>query len=412
MSTSINISSLPAPCLRKASTRTKREGCRKCGSTDIYWAKDDATGKFVVIDANSVTRPLAKGDVVPPGNIHGCNHAPVSEPDPEPEPMYSSPVAGEPAYTPDPEPVQPATDPRLAALDALGDLLAPKQTLDPEQVRAMVKEELAGYVFPTQTVVIRENSEPLTVEGMTHKQLADVIANVAAGEHVMMVGPAGSGKSRIARQVAEALGREFSEVSLTPDMSRTRLEGYYDANGKYVRTVLRERVEFGGVMHLDELDNAHPSIIALINALTSNGHFGFPDGMVAIHPDFVLIGSANTYGRGPDRKYNGRQQLDAATLDRFSVETIEYDAALERSVCLSTGLEPARVNEVLAYVRYVRNNVDKHGLAFVVSPRASLGMCRLLAQGRSWDAAVNARVRKGLSDQDWTKVSTGAPSSV
>lgn len=40
----------------------------------------------------------------------------------------------------------------------------------------------------------------------------------------------------------------------------------------------------------------------------------------------------------------------------------------------------------------------------VISPRVIVGMCRLLQAGKSGDAAVECRVRRGMSDKDWLKL--------
>src|SRR5262249_7314263 len=144
------------------------------------------------------------------------------------------------------------------------------------------------------------------------------------------------------------------------------------------------------------------------NAALANGQMAFPDGMVKRNADFLAVASANTYGRGPDRKYVGRQAIDMATLDRFAVEYVDVDEGLEHVLCLASGLDADRVEKVLAYVRAIRSNVETHKMSVVISPRASVGMCRLMHAGRTVTDAINIRVRKGMSDQDWAKVTSGA----
>lgn len=239
--------------------------------------------------------------------------------------------------------------------------------------------------------------------GDTHRMLPEV-AKALLVEHVMMVGPAGTGKSTIAEQAAEALGLSFYSISLSPQTSESKFLGYLDANGAYHRTLFREAFENGGVFHVDEIDNGHPSILAVLNAALANSQMAFPDGMVKRHCDFRVIASANTYGRGFTRQYVGRQQLDAATLDRFTVITIDIDPALERALCHSTGADAATVDKVLTYIDKLRSRAATEGLQVILSPRASVGMCRLLHAGFDWDAAVDARVRRGLDDDTWRKL--------
>jgi cobaltochelatase CobS len=54
--------------------------------------------------------------------------------------------------------------------------------------------------------------------------------------------------------------------------------------------------------------------------------------MVSKHPDFVCVAGANTFGLGANRMYVGRNQLDAATLDRFCVITWDYNTSLESKI--------------------------------------------------------------------------------
>jgi len=96
--------------------------------------------------------------------------------------------------------------------------------------------------------------------------------------------------------------------------------------------------------------------------------------------------------------------MDAATLDRFTVITIEIDEALEHALCQRETSNEQRVNDVLTYVRKLRKRAEEHGLTVVLSPRASVGMVRLLEAGFTWEAAVDARIRRGLDDATWAKL--------
>jgi cobaltochelatase CobS len=384
----------------KHSDRTVRRACRVCGRKDLYWGHDTeqtngvepctehgVTGKLVLIERDGTRHVDSEGEGPEEGE------AETSKPVPVPAPKPAAPVA---------------TDSRAAALAALMDALS-GPPVSPEMVRDIVKDELGSVIFPTNTVVIREGQETRKIEGATHPKLAAVITNLGAGEHVLMVGPAGTGKSTIAEQAAEALGLEFYAISLSPQTPTSQLVGYMQATGDYVSTLFRQAYEHGGVFHFDEFDNGHPSILATVNAALANGRMAFPDQMVKRHPDFRAVASANTYGRGADRMYVGRQALDMATLDRFAIEYIDVDEALEDTLSRGTGLPEHTVRQVLKYTRTLRANAAKHKMAVVISPRASIGMCRLLQAGRPWGEVVDARARRGLSDADWTKLVQGAP---
>lgn len=394
----------------KHGKRTVRKGCDECGTRALYWAHDTAVagdycpecrthGKWVLVDAET----LLPHTLTCPGNHPTNESEPVVTETPVPAAVEPSPAPVAPAPSPSPSGGAPDA---FAAFQTLMATLAPK--VDRAEVEAMIKDQLDGVVFPTRVVVERATGERKELPATAHVRVADVITDLLAGEHVMMVGPAGTGKSTIAEQCADALGIAYYAISLSPMTPASQILGYMQAEGQYVRTLYREAYENGGVFHFDEVDNAHPSVLAVINASLANGAMAFPDGMVKRHADFRCVASANTYGKGADRAYVGRQQIDAATLDRFTIETIEIDETLERTLCLATGLDAENdglgVDLVLDYVRKLRRNAETKRMTVVLSPRASVGMCRLLAAGKSWDAAVEARVRRGMSDADWGKL--------
>jgi len=293
----------------------------------------------------------------------------------------------------------------MGALAALLDLLAPK--VDATQVHSIVDERLRGLVLPVQ-VEIKRDGIVRKVEGLAHKSLAVVIRRLQR-KNVLMVGPAGTGKSHIAHQAADAIGLEFYSISLTPQTPASSITGYMTATGEYIKTAFRTAFEHGGVFLFDEVDNGHPSTLGIVNSALANGTMAFPDGMVKRHPDFRCVASANTYGRGPDRAYVGRQALDAAFMDRFTVLTIEVDEALEEALCMATGLDGTRVKGCLAYVRHLRAKATEHKLPLVFSPRRSESLCDALADGFTVAESVDMEVRRGISDTDWRKVADGAP---
>jgi cobaltochelatase CobS len=398
--------------LVKHSQRTIRKPCRVCGRKDLYWGHDtDRTDNEPRCSECGVTGAMTLLEL--DGSRHTHDKYPQGKgrfdaPKPKPKPYDEVKDLPAPKLlhpTPQAEEKKEMTGQSgdvQAALELLAGALGPK--VDRDEIAKLVRAEVASTIFPTRTVIEKVSGDKKEVEGDTHAKLADVTMALMAGEHVLMVGPAGTGKSTIAAQAAKALDLDEYSISLSPQTPASQLVGYMQATGDYVPTLFRKAFEDGGVFHFDEMDNAHPSVLAVINAALANGKMAFPDKMVHRHENFRAVASANTYGRGADRAYVGRQAIDAATLDRFSVVTIEVDEALENALCHASGLEVDQVTRVLKFVRRVRKNAEDLKLPIVVSPRASVGMCRLLRAGYSWEAAVDSRVRRGMSDAEWKKI--------
>lgn len=265
-----------------------------------------------------------------------------------------------------------------------------------EAVR-MVAETVAEQVPPVVEVRVAE-ADPVRVGGHSHVVLPDVLLALGAGCHVLLVGPAGTGKSMMARQTAEAFGQEFHALSLGPTTPMSKIFGYYDAHGQYHGTPFRSAFEHGGLMLLDELDSGHPGLLAELNQALSIRSCAFADGMVAAHPEFRLIATANTYGTGGDRQYVGRQALDAATLDRFVVIDVPVDEDLEERIALAHApSRPEDTLRVIEEVRRLRATAAEKRLPVMFSPRAGIDAAKLLQAGASVEQAIRWRVVRGMS---------------
>jgi hypothetical protein len=230
------------------------------------------------------------------------------------------------------------------------------------------------------------------------------------GMNIMMVGPAGTGKSTIAEQIAAACRLPFWFNG--PVQSEYKLTGYKDAHGRYHSTPFREAYESGGVYLFDEIDACAPQALVAFNTALAQGYCDFPDqGTVRKSPKFICLAAANTYGRGADRMYVGRNQLDAATLDRFAVFDIGFDEALEEQAARAAWKacnprawsDGGQVSKWLALVRKLRERTQELSLRHVVTMRASIDGAKLLALGFPVRAAADATVWKGLSVEDQRK---------
>jgi hypothetical protein len=227
------------------------------------------------------------------------------------------------------------------------------------------------------------------VEGVTHQMFPKVLAAVQRGVNVYLPGPPGTGKSHMVQQVAEALDIPFGVTSFSPMSTESKLLGFRSATGDTVRTVWRDRYEFGGGMLMDELDNANGAVIAVLNGGLANGFMEFPDGVVDRHKDFVCIATANTLGTGPTAEFAGRQKLDPATLNRFVKIFIDTDESMEDSIVRGM-LGDTTADAWLKKVRHVRRAVADLRIKHFVTMRDSINGARLIAPGAGKFSQVEA----------------------
>lgn len=263
-----------------------------------------------------------------------------------------------------------------------------------DEIKDYIRREVQKAVknVPPKVIEIRQNGEARQLEGLNHYMFENVLKCLAAKCNVMMVGPAGSGKTTCADRAAKALGLEFFAMSVGLQTSKVEFMGYMDANGRYVRTLFREAYENGGVFLIDEIDAGNPGIMTIVNAALANGVCAFPDKMVPKNPKFICCAAANTFGKGADRMYVGRNQLDAATLDRFVKMDFDYDEVLESK--LSTNLDWFKL------IVKLRKAAFNKKLRVLVSPRATFNGCALLEQGLTFWEALELTVFNGCSIEE------------
>lgn len=231
-------------------------------------------------------------------------------------------------------------------------------------------------------------------DGKYHEVFADIMACLTVRENVYLVGGAGSGKTTVAAQAAEALGLPFYSTGAVG--MAYQLQGFINAEGKYMETDLYKAYVGGGVFLFDEIDASSAQALLAFNAIAANDLAAFPCGTVKRHEDFVIIAAANTFGNGADAQYVGRSQLDAATLDRFAFIAMDYDEELELAI--------SPCEAWTKYVQQVRAKVSEHKMRHVVSPRASIRGGKLLAQGMDAKRVAELVIFKSMTDADRSKL--------
>ena len=256
-----------------------------------------------------------------------------------------------------------------------------------DAINARLKNEIHKSIeerVPKRILVKIEDLPEKEIEGHVHQKFEQVLNLANMRENILLVGPAGSGKTTLAKQVSEMLELPFFAISLSGGTSESAFKGRYvptGENGKFefMASEFIHRYENGGVVLLDEMDACDENVLVSINTALDNGYLDLPDRsdkpVAERHKDFVCIASANTYGQGANRIYCGRNQLDGATLDRFLAGLIEmdYDHELERKLVLNDSFRES--------MWQLREKVNKKKLRRIVSTRVAIKLDNQIAAG-------------------------------
>lgn len=270
-------------------------------------------------------------------------------------------------------------------------------------VQGEISRQVTLAVESLRPVIIQINSaEPVAIEGKAHQALSLCVKLSSLEKQVFISGPAGTGKTTLARQTAESLMLPFGHISCTLGMSEAHLLGRMTAHGDYMTSQFVTIYEKGGVFLFDEVDAADANTMLIINSALANGSLSIPNRALKPyadrHPEFYCICAANTWGYGSN-EYAGRNILDAAFLDRFagSRMLVDYDTELEKALA-------ANSKGILDVIWKIRANVKENKMRRIVSTRAVVSGVKAIASGDSIRTYVD-RFMTGWTEEEIKKAS-------
>jgi hypothetical protein len=295
---------------------------------------------------------------------------------------------------------------------AVQTLIEPGLLRKAEALSALVTKNVIEQWAKENILVIpaKNGGEPKTENlGFLHEAWQDAWANVEADIPVYVHGPAGSGKTTAAAQLAKAmgasLGRDDYQSHMQSFCAATQLHeliGFIDASGRYHPTEFRKAWEQGGLWLGDEADAA-PELTVYLNAALANNVCVFPDKTLKRHPDTRIVTAGNTTGLGATAEYTSRQRQDAATLDRFAFVPWGYDEKLE---LMAAGVDQTKWVKHVQALRKALKTLGQSAPDIRITPRASIyGATRLRQKPETkFETLEQQFIWKGASDDDIMKV--------
>ena len=203
------------------------------------------------------------------------------------------------------------------------------------------------------------------------RELELVVAALAAGRHVLLEGPPGTGKSTLLRAVARELGIGFAFVEGNAELTPARLVGTFDparvlsdgydpdvfVDGPLV-TALRD----GSLLYVEEINRVPEETLNVLITVMSEHELHVPRlGRVAATAGFRLVAAMNPFDAV------GTARISSAVYDRTCRLGVGYqdaddEVAITRRVCGASSPESVAdvdwVNGVVDVVRRTRQHDD------------------------------------------------------
>lgn len=223
--------------------------------------------------------------------------------------------------------------------------------------------------------------------------------------NIWLCGPAGCGKSLMAKQIANALETNFTKLSFSGGIRAQQVFGSNqilpDGTTAWQPAPLIVNMQQPGIICLDELPAADPDVNQGMAAILDRDGFTAPDGKhYDVNPDCYFIATGNTAGRGKSKTYRAAQFQDFMLVNRFTLFAMDYEEHIEYGILDRMGLKKSDIRYFLDRLKQLRERIKMNQLDYDATTRALVFCATARLTGIDREKAFNQEFITPLSKSE------------
>ncbi|MCM0604735.1 MAG: MoxR family ATPase [Xanthomonadaceae bacterium] len=202
----------------------------------------------------------------------------------------------------------------------------------------------------------------MKIVGRTH-ELDQIMACLEAGRNILLEGPVGVGKTRLAIDAAEKLKRDVYRIDGDGRYSEQKISGWFDpptvikvgySEKSFVPGPLVSAMREGGILFINEMNRLPEGVQNVLLPAIDEKKIQLPKlGEISAKKGFSVIATQNP------KEFVATSHLSEAILDRFELIALDYQSAEEESEIVKQTVKSDEIVTAAVWIARLTRNHEK-----------------------------------------------------